>query len=647
MLAMTLGLVIQSTPINVESPGIRLVNLIPKLAAEARLALSVVPALENDVVAIRTMGRPWGEVKSNLAKVLNATWEEKDGRFVLTQTPEQQAADLAARYECMKAKIQKLKKDLEPYYAEQEWTEREFATWFSRKTKKFDSETKGAARLPEIIWRRRSDPNGRLIARFFHSLTPSQLTEHGPDWEQRVYSDLNLPLHQKLKLGTDSMLEQFHVESEMFRAFAQKYVDYFPRTSESRRSGHWTMRLTEEFDGKLSVALWLLDASGAYFDEVSEFGDYEDPSHYEGLTAKPALSKFAEERFLVTEYLLADSSEAPTSEERKAYGVALKLVHELCDALKQCETLDPLAYLGGDDWRVFSQEKRAPMISVLADAAQNLVVMPTHPKMPTGSFRSDSGGWILGMQRDPYYVRTHRVRRDQLSKLMSQLAGYPYQPTGEIQDIDKELLIKFSSWRYHLAWMPPVDQLVRNMAGYAWPSSLGVLYATLDEASKTKLLAGQPIAISRQPEEVRRAYRETLYLGERLSGLDGRLPAVAFPAIDDGMLLWAQLDREEGYYLRFPKIEDNVVAPHLNYVDFDGLTRTIFGRTADKRIEVAKATRTLLRLNLQFRRMSPDSNKMADEFYAFPRTISKHIPYDQLPQAFREKVEERAKILID
>jgi hypothetical protein len=77
MLAMTLGLVIQSTPINVESPGIRLVNLIPKLAAEARLALSVVPALENDVVAIRTMGRPWGEVKVNLAKVLNATWEEK------------------------------------------------------------------------------------------------------------------------------------------------------------------------------------------------------------------------------------------------------------------------------------------------------------------------------------------------------------------------------------------------------------------------------------------------------------------------------------------------------------------------------------------------------------------------------------------
>ena len=102
MLALTLGLVIQGTPINVESPGIRMVNLIPKLASEARLSLSVVPSLENDVVAIRTMGRPWGEVKANLAKVLNATWEEKEGRFVLTQTAVQQKQDLEARYACMR-----------------------------------------------------------------------------------------------------------------------------------------------------------------------------------------------------------------------------------------------------------------------------------------------------------------------------------------------------------------------------------------------------------------------------------------------------------------------------------------------------------------------------------------------------------------
>lgn len=54
MLAVTLGLVLQSTPVTFESPGIRLVNLIPALSKSVGVPMRVAKHMENDVVAIRT-----------------------------------------------------------------------------------------------------------------------------------------------------------------------------------------------------------------------------------------------------------------------------------------------------------------------------------------------------------------------------------------------------------------------------------------------------------------------------------------------------------------------------------------------------------------------------------------------------------------
>jgi hypothetical protein len=647
MLALTLGLVVQGTPINVESPGIRVVNLVPKLAAESRLALSVVPSLENDVVSIRTMGRPWGEVKANLAKVLNATWEEKDGRFILAQSSEQQRADLVTRYECMRAKIQKLKDELEPYYSANEWSDRELAIWLARATKKFDPETKGASRLPEIVWRRRSDPSGRFMARFFRSTAPEMFLQHGPSWEQVVYSDLTLPLHQKLNIDARSVIEKFKTESEMFKTTPGRPLGSFRPSEETKLSEHWELRFIEEFDGKLSVAMWFYDSNGVYTDDATDFGDYNDASQYEGLSGKSELTKFAEERFSETTNLLSDFDEPPSSADRKAHGSALKLVHELCEALKNAETRDPLAYLGGDDWRLFSKERQSPMISLLADASENRVVMPTHPKLTTGAYRADSSGWILGMQRDPYYVRKHRVDRRQLSKLMAELAVYPGYPSDPINEIDKEVSLKFSRWKHHLEWMPAVDQLVQSMLGYTPMGDLGAVYSALDAGTRSRLHADQSIAISQQPEEARRAYREMLYLAPAMYGLDDRLPAVAFPKVDDGMVFWCTFVKEEGFFLKFPKNEDNTVAPHLNFVDFDGLAQFFADTSTDKQTQVAFASRTSLTLFLQFQRANSSSPKMTSIFNASPKTKSEFIRLDQLSKDFVSKLKERAERLKD
>jgi hypothetical protein len=549
----------------------------------------------------------------------------------------------------MTAKIKKLKNRFEPFYSADEWTEREFANWHEKNSRLIEKLRWEGIQLEDFIWRQRSDPNGRFAARLLHSVPPSVLTGQGLDWERTAYSDLKLPLHTKLDLDTRTILHQLNSESELVKSQSHELDSIFAKVLAPApgRADHWTFRLREASDGNLSVDLWLLDAKGVVTSEITDLTDEKDLSHYEGLGGIPRLSKFTKDRFASIDDLYLDSRVAVRPEKRQEYVVALKRVHEFCEELKKTGTVDPLAYLGGDDWRLFSEEKGAPMISLLADASKNRVVMPSHPKQPFGSFRADTEGWIIGMQRDPYYVRSHRVDRQKLSSLLAQLAAYPSQGQDDLRDIDKEIAIIFSPGQYHLRWMPDMHILVSAMVGSVGVGDLWAIYAALDDATKGRLLNGQPIPLSRQSEEVRRAFREVPFRRSELYGLDDRLPAVAFPGIDDGMMLWAELDAEEGYLVRYPDSDKNLLSPHLNFVDFDGLAGVAFGPRAEKKIEVARARRTQMRVHLQHKRLSKNGPKMTDEINAFPRPASAFLRLDQLPKEFRKKLEEEGKNQID
>ena len=646
MLALTLGLVIQSTPINVESPGIRMVNLIPKLASEARLSLSVVPALENDVVAIRTMGRPWGEVKANLAKVLNATWEEKEGRLTLTQTSEQQKQDLDTRYACMRAKVQRLKDDFEPFYAAKEWTDQEFADWHARVTKKFDRETKGAARLPEIVWRRRSDPNGRFIARFFYFAKPEMFTANGPDWEHNSFSDVPMTFHTPIKLDTKQMIETFKEERERHELAKERREDEELPPKFFKESEHWKLNFLEEPDGNLSVAIDLIDSQGIYTDSVFDWGDYNDPSHYEGLRGKSNLSEFATERFQATTDMATPYDTEVTKETLAAQDKAKLRVQELCAELAKAEVEDPLRYLAGDEWRLFSEEQNQPMIALLADATDNLVVMKSHPKLPSGLYRGDADGWIFGMQRDPFFVRNHRVPRKAIAKLMAQLAVHRDPTTGDLIAIERELDLGHLRWSSNLRWCPALDNLADSFVTLTSMGKLGDLYASLDSGQRRSLLAGQVLAVSRQQPGTRKAFREILYMQSGLYDIDKRIPPVAFPAVDEGMLLTGRLGVESGYFLRYPDEVSNRQAPQLSFMDFDELAKYVAEGDFDSKVEVATATRTTLNLELSFRQVSANGPSVEDSHWGLPRPTSKYTALGQLPQAFKARLLERGNKLL-
>ena len=137
------------------------------------------------------------------------------------------------------------------------------------------------------------------------------------------------------------------------------------------------------------------------------------------------------------------------------------------------------------------------------------------------------------------------------------------------------------------------------------------------------------------------------YRGTELWGLDDRLPAVAFPGVDNGMILWAEIDREEGYIVRYPGSEKDLLSPQISFVDVDELARATYGSKADKKVEVAKATRTVLNLYLQHKRVSRGGPTMSSPHHSFPKPASAFLTLGQLSPEFRKMLEEKAKNLYD
>jgi hypothetical protein len=650
MLAMTLGLVIQSTPINVESPGIRLVNLIPKLASEARLSLSVVPYLENDVVAIRTMGRPWEEVKSNLAKVLNATWEEKDGRFVLTQTSEQQKQDLDARYGCIASKIRRLKEELAPHYAAEAWSETQFGTWLARVTKSFEPEQSLATRLPEMIWQRRSEPTGRFMSRLFNGIEPREFLKVGPTLEHHPFSDLQIPLHAQISVPTSAILASLNSEVEMVRSLPGFDWKNSQPSKTIRNAAHWQLKLTEAGADALIANVTLLDSRGESCQTISEFSNFPVPKLFEAMRGKPKLTEFAQIRLRDASKLDSSYNDGATAQQIEAGNKerleAIGFVRELCIQWSKSEREDPLGYLGGDGWRLFSEESGKPMLSLLSDDGSNEVVTPQSPASTGGTYRADTMGWIIGMQRDPYYVRQNRVDRRGMGWLFNALASDWKSGRFGVDNTSRRIELGAAAWRLQLSRMPAALQLASTITSPAEVKGLGILFATLPEGSRNSLSRGGVLPIARQNDETRRIFREGFYLSGELKELDPRIAAVAFPKVDDGMMLSGSTERKSGFEVVYPPRLGFEAALRRNFLSFDEMARWFASGKIKPETEVAEATQENLSLFLYYQGVGKSTKRLTETYPGKPVLKATMTKIGELAPALRNRLLERGQELL-
>lgn len=638
MLALTLGLVIQSTPINVESPGIRVVNLVPKLAAESRLPLSVVPFLENDVVSIRTMGRPWGEVKANLAKVLNATWEEKDGRFVLTQTSEQQKADRdfqrASMVELLAEKIRGLSK----HYSDSVWTAKEFNTWYERSTKKPSSELSPAARRNYDLENRRSGPQGRLVARIFNQIKPEQLVPADLDWEGHVFATDKLVLHDYTPLDLRQPLKLFADEKQMIDDRAGSENEGMPgepvgalfRISQTRNSA------------LLSVDLY--DKTGTL---VDFFFDFERPKESLMVQQTKSVAPLSQ---LIRDLATADQGfresinfedDGSVAEDPAKRAQLTALVQKLRERLSRSEQDDPLALYGGDDWQQLSREKAQPMMALLADSVSSVAALES-PKLNYGPYRLDDGGWLLGSQRNQFDVRRKRADRRAVAR------SAPYASNLRKDDLwpGIEGIFRRATAQYD-ALQGRVDRISRlNLFDFEFTipgenETFVPLVGALTPDERRRLLSGQLIPLGSLNGNARQVFREQMFLSEDILGnLDARIPAVAFPGVEQGLWLRGKVSTSNGYMLSRNvkgRLEPlfNQSYDDLAYLYADGLLPTAGGE-----LYLAPASCATLEISLRTESKSAD-NKIESSWQA----TSKAVPFSSLDRVFLEKLRKRGEEL--
>ncbi len=547
MLALTLGLVIQSTPINVESPGIRLVNLIPKLASEARLSLSVVPSLENDVVAIRTMGRPWGEVKANLAKVLNATWEEKDGRFTLMQTSEQQKAERDFQRESMIRLLTEKFAKLKKFYSPTLWTDQEFNKWFLKSAQKPSPEISPNARRAMELETRRGSPQGRLTARMINLIQPSQLIPEDLDWEAHAYATDRLVLHDHLVINLAESMRLFKIEKQM-------HIDH---------KGLEEGELLTKPVGAIIRPAMLRNASALTIDFydiqgkiVDFFFDFDRSATSIQVQQTKTVSRLSQlwkdllaaEAALPSRYL--DDGSTMLEPEPRAKAKYLKVVDKVRNRLKQSQTEDPLALFGGDDWIQFSSERGQPVIALLGDAVSSaLVASVDSPALSYGPFRLDKGVWILGSQRNLFATRTARADRTVLAKYADWVIKTGSSP--EWFGIDgvfrrADALYELTRGKvFGLARLSSSDfEFSVENNDYQLLELIGAM--TPDE--RLRLLRSEALPLKSLGSAVKNYFRGYMFRdGFALNSLDPRIPSVAFPGVENGLWIRAKQQIQQGF----------------------------------------------------------------------------------------------------
>ena len=631
MLAFTLGLVIQSTPINVESPGIRLVNLIPKLAAEARLALSVVPYLENDVVAIRTMGRPWGEVKANLAKVLNATWEEKDGQFILTQTPEQQKQEKDVLRSIMLSEVTTRLAQIEEYYSPTPWTEQEFTKWFDSSRAKVSPELSRNARNAELVKRSRSGETGRLIARLFHQVKPEMLIPTDLDWDGHRYSTVPIQFHDRIAIDFKPLSTAYSQEWEMVNSRREE-----PEVARSQPAG--ALFSLWSISRSLVVSVVVFDQQGQELKSTSDISRPFPVISEETLRKKPELSQLFDD---VDRGVVPDGTESDEEARAKLREHDLK-EERLLELLGQAETLDPLALFGGDDWVQLGKEKLRPVVSLLADSGAEVVSQDSLPIL-RGPYRIDQDGWILSSQRDAYHVRQSRADRRGIARL-----GKHRPSNNPTVDILSKFTVAYDTILSRIDRMRDLfqSQMFAD-SGLGNPTLCG-LFGSLSPQEMATLLNGKQLFISSLGDQTKGFFTKNVLLDSGLTTeIDSRIPILAFPGLHQGFFLTAKRTALTGYTLQFKGKSSN--DSYKESMDYDelavlftaGKLGSVDHKVLPEDLQVANAERVVLNLSLGRGAKQTTTREFSDW-----TTIDRFVPVKTLGKKFFDDLLKRGEQLI-
>ena len=610
--------------ISFENPGIRLELFLKDLSRQSGQGFHCTPYLNNEVLAASFKDQTIDVLKSQLARVIHGTWEQKEDGWWLIQTSEQKKAEITWARTIRNKILQTQFDQLRKIAPKAEWTIKDAEKyWLTvQDFPKFINEHKWTVEQGHALLLTSAESR---FAGMFASLVTPEMFKGDPLLGR--YTVHGLSGHIELPINLDDALARFNNEIQMYRQVSRS-------TETGEEAKHFEVNLQP---GEVPVI------SIEFYDKNWRYVHSGIPSLYlpTRLVAKAEAFPISAETIEALDLMqqFEEGDRARIMKENAQSAVVRDAVETFANATKR----DPLRIKQGRCWTDFAHSVKKPLLVSMEDDDGNLrprQVVPTidQPEFSIGMKREDADGWVLGRPLNPEFNRSRRVDRVMVERLSKVLSG-PAPESFEAQFQSKAILIFIECYKNRIPNDPFLFDYLNDGA-----SVVGIL-GSLSAGQLDSLLQGNMMPVATMPDNPRYFLSAYAALG-LLNQLSPRhtdeilsCPLYCLPNGISGITLSASM-KEEPEFLFFAKPGE----PPTNRMSLSSYAQTykdVLQNSASPPGSFA----------LQNRRVLTTTFSLGARSRSFENTepgsgpLSQSYTWDTLPESIKTQVLEKLKTL--
>ncbi len=473
-LALSLG------TITFENPGIRLELFLKEMSKQTGVGFHCPTYLNNEVLAASFKDQSIDVLKSQLARVIHGTWEQKEDGWWLIQSSDQKKEEEKWMWETRNKVLQMQIDSFKLAAPKSEWTTQEANKYWMdlQASKKRTGE--GVMTYAARIALRMRSPESRLGSAIASQLTVTMLTDDPLKPNFNRYSVNGLPGHINLPIRFGDAFPRYVNERQLFQALGGN-VDVkgrpvnFELSYSSGERGYFFIQWLDK-DWRY-IGSWFL--AGAL-----------NSRNFEPKGESFKLSDTTQEFMTLQKEISSGPEAAPVFQKFQDSPLLKEAVNSMFQATKQ----DPLGIIQGRCWIDFAKSVNKPLLVNLKDDEDTPrpalhVPLVVQSNFVLGMKREDSDGWVLGRPINPLFNRAWRMDRKIIEEYarLTRVANTPnFYPVLQKARINA-LMTYVSTWIPNQAFL--LDDLRFN--GY-----VSSVFGTLPEDQLNACLRGARIPVS-------------------------------------------------------------------------------------------------------------------------------------------------------
>ncbi len=395
-LALSLG------TITFENPGIRLELFLKEISKQTGVGFHCPPYLNNEVLAASFKDQSIDILKSQLARVIHGTWEQKEDGWWLIQSSDQKKEEEKWVWETRNTVLQMQIDAFKVAEPKSEWTTKEANKyWMDLQASKKRTGEDVMTSANRMALRMRS-PESRLGSAIASQLTVNMLTDDPLKPNFNRYSVNGLPGHINLPIKFGDAFPRYVNERQLFQALGGN-VDV------KGRPVNFELSYSTGERGYFFIQ-WL-DKDWRYLGSWFPIPSFESKK-FEPKGEIFKVSDSTRDILALQKEINAGSEAAPVFEKYQDSPLLKEAVISMFQATKQ----DPLGIIQGRCWIDFAKSVNRPLLVNLKDdedipRPSLHVPLVVQNNFVFGMKREDADGWVLGRPINPLFNRSWRMDR--------------------------------------------------------------------------------------------------------------------------------------------------------------------------------------------------------------------------------------------